>query len=60
MRRDNGALQRTFALPALIAAASLVGLASALIGDGPYDALSWLGLGAPVVAFAWALALRRK
>lgn len=51
-------LRSTFAVPALIGAASLVGLVAALVGDGWMDALSWLGLGAPVAAVAWAMARR--
>lgn len=31
----------TFRIPALIALASLVGLISALVGDGIFDAVSW-------------------
>jgi len=42
-----------FAAPAWIAAASLVGLLSALVGDGVFDAVSWL-----VFAGLVALALR--
>lgn len=51
---------RTFAAPALIAVLSFVGLVAALVGDGGYDVLSWLGLGAPVAAFVWALSARRS
>ncbi len=51
-------LRSTFAAPAIIGAASLIGLVAALMGDGWMDALSWLGLGAPVVAVAWAVARR--
>jgi hypothetical protein len=39
-------------MPALLAAASLVGLVSALVGDGPWDALSWACLGLVVVLAA--------
>ncbi len=39
-------------MPALLAAASLVGLMSALVGDGPWDALSWACLGLVVVLAA--------
>jgi hypothetical protein len=37
-----------FRAPALLAAASVGGLVSALIGDGLWDAVSWLLLGLPV------------
>jgi hypothetical protein len=43
-----------FAIPALIAAASLVGLFSALLGDGMADALAWAGLAVAPAATAWA------
>lgn len=45
-------LRQVFAMPALLAAASLVGLMSALVGDGPWDALSWACLGLVVVLAA--------
>jgi len=43
-----------FRWPAFIGAASVVGLASALIGDGWYDAVSWLSLGLTVVVMVVA------
>lgn len=52
----SGAPQRRpgpFVVPAWIAAASLVGLVSALVGDGVFDAISWL-----VFAALLALAVR--
>ena len=44
-----------FRWPALIGAASMVGLVSALVGDGWYDMLSWILLGGCVVVMigAW-------
>ena len=48
----------TFAIPALIAAASLIGLVAALTGDGWRDALAWIGLLVPVFAISWAIAAR--
>lgn len=52
-------LRAVFALPLAIALLSLVGLVSALTGDGWRDAVSWLGLAAPVLAVAWAMKARR-
>ena len=49
-----------FAAPAVIGALSLVGLLSALTGDGVRDAISWAALGAPVAAVGWALHARRS
>ncbi|HST45202.1 MAG TPA: hypothetical protein VLK29_08260 [Luteimonas sp.] len=43
----------------IIAVAGLVGLVSALTGDGWRDGLAWLGLAAPVAAVLWARAARR-
>ncbi|GAA5126144.1 hypothetical protein [Alloalcanivorax gelatiniphagus] len=53
-------LRHIFAVPLLIALASLIGLMAALLGDGPMDWLSWLGLGLPVAAVAWAMGTRRR
>lgn len=43
---------KTFRWPLLAAVLSLAGLLSALMGDGWYDAVSWLALGA-LAAFMW-------
>ena len=48
-------IRSTFALPALIAVVSLIGLVAALTGDGWRDMLSWVSLGLPVAAVAWAM-----
>lgn len=50
----------TFALPAIIAASSLLGLLSALLGDGWRDMLSWAALSAPLLAVAWAWRRARR
>jgi hypothetical protein len=42
----------------LLGIASACGLLSALLGDGAWDGLSWLALGAPV-AVGLVLSLRR-
>ena len=49
---------RTFALPLFIGITSIVGLLAALLGDGVYDAVSWLGLGIPVAAVIYSYAKR--
>ncbi|WP_424191938.1 hypothetical protein ACMYR3_10665 [Ampullimonas aquatilis] len=51
-------LQEIFAVPALLALLSSIGLISALLADGLWDALSWLSLGGVVAATIW-YALRR-
>jgi hypothetical protein len=58
-RKQRPGLARTFAVPALIALASLAGLFVALLGDGVFDFASWLTLAMPVAAIAWAMVARR-
>ncbi len=55
--RSPGAI---FAVPAAIALLSIVGLVSALTGDGIRDVLSWAALAVPVAAIAWAMRARRR
>lgn len=45
----------TFALPVLIGLLGAIGLFAALLGDGWWDALAWLGLGLPAVLGGWPL-----
>ena len=54
------ARQSTFTLPLLIGLLSAVGLFSALLGDGAWDAVAWLGLGIPAVLGLWPLLPRRR
>ena len=42
--------------PILLALLTAVGLLSALLGDGFWDMLSWLALGAPVAVVIWFVA----
>ncbi|WP_370335120.1 hypothetical protein [Parvularcula marina] len=49
-----------FAVPALLAVFSLIGLIAALVGNGVYDALSWLTLAAPIIAILWAMTTKRR
>jgi hypothetical protein len=49
-------LAQIFAAPLVIAVLSTVGLISALVGDGWWDAVSWAALGLPVLlyfGFVW-------
>ena len=49
-------LTEIFAAPLVIAIVSTVGLISALVGDGWWDAVSWVALGLPVLlylVFTW-------
>jgi len=56
MRRPTA---RAYLVPTLLALASIVGLVAALIGDGIFNAISWLILGGLIGVIAWALATRR-
>lgn len=49
----------TFAIPAILAALSLFGLVSALVGNGMADVLSWIALFIPLAAVAWAMRVKR-
>jgi hypothetical protein len=60
MTRKTSSLARTFAAPAAIAIASLVGLVAALLGDGLFDITSWLALATPSTTIAWALTRRAR
>lgn len=56
MRRAWARLRAsTFALPALIAASSLLGLLAALLSNGAGHALAWAALGVPVLVGASGL-----
>ena len=48
-----------FAMPIALAALTLLGLVSALLGDGWRDVLSWAALGTPLAVLAWAWCRRR-
>ena len=52
-------LRAIFAWPAAIFLLGIIGLVSALTGDGWRDGLSWLALAAPVAALVWAARARR-
>jgi amino acid permease len=63
----SGGLRRrlwrsTFAVPALLALATLVGLVVALVDDGAADIVGWVGLALPLVAIAlaWRRAAPRR
>ncbi len=49
-----------YAVPLLIGLVSIVGLVSALVGDGVRDWISWLALAVPVVVVVWARTARRS
>ena len=45
-------------VPIVLGVLTLVGLLSGLMGDGAWDAVSWIGLGVPTLIGTW-FALRR-
>lgn len=55
-RRSPAAI---FAWPVVIGLSGIVGLVSALTGDGWRDLLSWGGLAIPLAATLWAMTARR-
>lgn len=55
MSHKSQSTRRIFAWPAVIAVLGAVGLFAALLGDGLWDALAWVGLGAPALLGTWGL-----
>lgn len=55
MSKARVGLWRAYRVPALLGVISIVGLVSALLEDGFFDVVSWLLLGAIVVAMWPAL-----
>lgn len=53
-------LSAIFALPLVLTILSLIGLVSALAGDGFSDVVSWIALLIPVAAVMWAMKTRRS
>jgi len=62
MSRAANAPRSPFIAPAWITIASIVGLVSALVGDGVFDAISWLVFGSLVGLFirAWIKRERKR
>jgi len=52
-------LRRIFGVPLLLAIVTVIGLVSALLEDGIWDALSWVALALPMLVAAWAIWFRR-
>ena len=55
----NGRFMAVWGMPILLGILTTIGLVSALFGDGVWDAVSALALGAPVAVGVW-FSLRRK
>ncbi|MBG8558073.1 MULTISPECIES: hypothetical protein [Pseudomonas] len=48
MMKRESRFWKVFGMPGLIALLGAVGLFAALLGDGPWDVLAWVGLALPV------------
>ena len=59
MKTGAYGLRGVFAIPLVVAILSLIGLIGALLGDGVWDGIGWIGLGACVAVTVWALIARR-
>lgn len=53
LRPPGRTVWQVFWMPMLLALISLFGLLSALLGDGLFDALSWLALSVPIAVALW-------
>ncbi|MGN8277154.1 hypothetical protein ACLEJQ_15295 [Pseudomonas sp. SMV71] len=58
MRPRQSSFWKVFGIPVLIGTLSAAGLFSALLGDGAWDAVSWVGLGVPTLLGTWGLIKR--
>ncbi|AZF50042.1 MULTISPECIES: hypothetical protein [unclassified Pseudomonas] len=59
MKPRQSSFWKVFGIPLGIGLLSATGLFAALLGDGGWDVLSWVGLGVPAGIGAWALFKRR-
>ncbi|UZE17537.1 hypothetical protein LOY70_27410 [Pseudomonas sp. B21-054] len=58
MRPRQSSFWKVFGIPVVIGVLSAAGLFSALLGDGAWDAVAWVGLGIPTVLGTWGLLKR--
>ncbi|KRR05745.1 hypothetical protein CQ12_41180 [Bradyrhizobium jicamae] len=56
--KNRRTLGQIFAAPIAIGALSTVGLLAALVGDGVWDAVSWLALALPILLYLFFVARR--
>lgn len=50
--------RQIFAIPMLLGVLSVIGLVSALVGDGMWDGVSWTTLGTPILLCGYVLLKR--
>ena len=55
MRPRQSSFWKVFGIPLGIGLLSAAGLFAALLGDGGWDALRWVGLGIPAAIGSWGL-----
>ncbi|EJF71382.1 MULTISPECIES: hypothetical protein [Pseudomonas] len=58
MKPRQSSFWKVFGIPLAIGLLSAAGLFAALLGDGLWDSLSWVGLGIPAAIGSWALLKR--
>ncbi|MFP3518619.1 hypothetical protein SB766_20785 [Pseudomonas sp. SIMBA_077] len=60
MKPRRSSFWKVFSMPLAIALVGATGLFAALLGDGAWDALSWIGLGIPAWISVRGLLKRAK
>ncbi|NWD88352.1 hypothetical protein [Pseudomonas sp. K5002] len=58
MKPRQSSFWKVFGIPLAIGLLIAAGLFAALLGDGLWDSLSWVGLGIPAAIGSWALLKR--
>jgi hypothetical protein len=58
--RNHRTLGQIFAAPIFVGALSIVGLLAALVGDGWWDAVSWLSLTLPILLYLFFVVRRKR
>ncbi|MGY2291800.1 hypothetical protein ACW9H6_18680 [Pseudomonas sp. SDO528_S397] len=60
MKPRQSSFWKVFTIPLGIGLLTAAGLFAALLGDGMWDAASWVGLGIPAVIGVWGVVKRRS
>jgi hypothetical protein len=60
MKPAGPKVPHSYRIPAVLGAVTAVGLVSALIGDGVFDAVSWVLLVLPLLVILWAILTRGR
>jgi hypothetical protein len=55
MRNQSLSRGQIWGMPVLLGLLTALGVVSALVGDGLWDAFSWLALATPMVCLLWVL-----